>query len=131
PDRAAQPRARCLRQAVHPRLGRPGRLLPLARRELRRATGGAMKVGPMKPEAVMPVDIARRGALRRLHGAAMAQVAWLLAGCLRRDPGIGVALVYESTTPAAVTDLWFDETRILGGRVTSLYISPHGPAHEA
>lgn len=90
-----------------------------------------MKVGLMKPRFGKPVDIARRGALRRVRAVVLAPTAWLLAGCLRRDPGIGVELVYESTTPAAVTDLWFDETRILGGRVTSLYISPHGPAHEA
>ncbi|ODT33296.1 MAG: hypothetical protein ABS55_13540 [Lautropia sp. SCN 70-15] len=90
-----------------------------------------MKVGLIKPEPETPVDRARRGALQRLRGVALAPTAWLLAGCLRRDPGIGVELVYESTTPAAVTDLWFDETRILGGRITSLYISPQGPAHEA
>ncbi|TXL64634.1 hypothetical protein [Zeimonas arvi] len=83
----------------------------------------------MKPGAAAPVDIARRGALRR--GVALAPTALLLAGCLRRDPAIGVELVYESTTPAAVTDLWFDVIRILGGRLTALHIGPDGWKREA
>lgn len=85
----------------------------------------------MKSGADTPANTARRGALWRVRGVALAPAAWLLAGCLGRDPGIGVELVYRSTTPAAVTELWFDDTRILGARSSSLYISPQGPAHEA
>ena len=85
----------------------------------------------MKTVADTPADTARRDALRRVRGVALAPAAWLLAGCPGRDPGTGVELVYRSTTPAAVTELWFDEVRILGGRLTSLHIGPDAWKHEA
>lgn len=77
------------------------------------------------------IDDSRRAVLLASSVLLGASPALLLAGCLRRDPGIGVELIYESTTPAAVTDLWFDEMRMLGGRESSLYIGPDGSKHEA
>jgi len=76
-------------------------------------------------------DGSRRAAVLASPALLLAPQALLLAGCLRRGPGIGMVLIYQSTTPAAVTGLWFDEIRILGGRETSLYIGPAGSKHEA
>lgn len=54
-----------------------------------------------------------------------------LVGCRDRDPRIGLELVYQSVTPAAILQLWFDETAMLGGQAPELHVSPHGPAQEA
>jgi len=55
----------------------------------------------------------------------------VLAGCLRREPRIGLELVYEAATPVVVGQLWFDDSPMLGSRGAELHVSPHSTAHEA
>ncbi|MCM5571395.1 hypothetical protein M6I34_12825 [Burkholderiaceae bacterium FT117] len=55
----------------------------------------------------------------------------VLAGCLRRDPRIGLELVYEAAAPVVVGQLWFDDAPMLASRGAELHVSPHSTAHEA
>lgn len=55
----------------------------------------------------------------------------VLAGCLRRDPRIGLELDYESSTAAVVNGLWFDDRSLFGSREALLHIGPNGAKHEA
>lgn len=53
------------------------------------------------------------------------------AGCVDRDPAIGLVLIYQATGPTEIQALWLDSTLKLGTRGSVMHIDAQSPAHEA
>jgi len=67
---------------------------------------------------------------RRLLGALSLPVLFA-AGCVDRDPAIGLELTYEARQPAEIHTLLLDGIQTIGVRGAWTYIGPDSTKHEA